>query len=221
MIMKRALSRDYDYNEFYMRPDSGLETPYLSQCDIKRARSGSPSRIIGPLLFNDSGTELERALIAVEPSSLPGVHRMAPLSSSLVQLWAPHMPATQFLQVDVSELLYSIDGKCIFVFDSRARQTDQSIFTSDKASFLLQSKAIRRYGLLVSVFPPPIMGQESIQAHIPVVQDPDGILGTLCNFSSYLGPSAVLVKNSEVKATCMLSRSPEAIDRALSEWLNV
>lgn len=220
--MKRSLSSGSDHDDRHIYATSipqNIEIPPPSE--IKRARSGSPSRIVGPLVFNGSETKLERALLAVEPSSLPGVHRMTPQTNSSVRVWAPNIPVTQFLEVSVSEMLHAIDGKCIFIFDPRNSESDIGICATDRAPTLFQNEAIKRYGLMVSQYPPPPLNEGFAQAYIPVVQDPSNILGTLCNFSSYLGASAVLVKNNEVKATCMLSRSPQAIDTALSEWLNV
>lgn len=220
--MKRSLSSGSDHeNQHVYATSIPLNLDIPPPGEIKRARSGSPSRIVGPLVFNGSGTALQRALLAVEPSSLPGVHRMTPQTNSLVRVWAPNLPVTQFLEVDVSEMLHAIDGKCIFIFDPRSSESDIGVCGTDRAPTLFQSEAIKRFGLFVSSYPPPQLQGEFAQAYIPVVQDPNNIIGSLCNFSSYLGACAILVKNNEVKATCMLSRSPQAIEAVLSEWLRV
>lgn len=215
--MKRSAStQDYDFNSddtvYADRPQSTS-----GRVIDKRARSGSPPLFVGPLVFSADGQRLQMAMVNAQPSSMPGMHRLrSPQPSPAVRVWPPQLP--QPLTTTLEQVLQAINGKCIFIFDTRRDASEALLGSLDLVHWLAQNEAVARLGLICSRWP---QAPELALLPIPYVEDPGMALAQLCNFHEYLGPSAVLAKDGQVVATCMLSRSPEAILQTLQQWIYV
>lgn len=217
--IKRSANDDYEHDGLIAR-----ETEYISQnCGVlgmnreKRARVGAPPLVVGPLTFDSNGEALHRALIPAQESPLPGVYRLAASPFTHVRLWSSQWPGAQFLESLLSDVLESIDQKCIFIFDDRKSEQDSLLHGAPHIDAVLNHPTVRNRGIIVSAFPPP--GTDAVP--IAFVQDPSGELAKLCKFSPWLGPCAVLVKDNQVVSTLMLQRKHDALVHTLHEWARV
>lgn len=225
--MKRSANDDYQHDTV-LGPDRGNYPHNLPQFDGnfgKRSRMGPPPRIIGPLTFNSSGDQLQQALLPAERSDMPGVYRLAVSAPVIVRLWSPQWPQTQYLECGLNNVLESIDQKCVFIFDPRRDESESFLGGLNPLLEFLQTPIIHKQGLVVSVCPPPPALASTVfnSSNLPVsyVQDPSGELARMCRFDTWLGPSAVLVKNNSVVSTLLLQRRPEAVLQTLQEWESI
>lgn len=210
--MKRsAVTQEYDLSSdctlYHEIPRSTIE---------KRARSGTPPVFAGPLVFESDGVTLGRAVVDTQDSTMPGVHRLtAPQPAPFVKLWAPQFEASRFIPVRLDALLLAINAKCIFIFDTRVSTSEHLLGDRKALGQLLSLSGIQRFGIFCSRVPlTPVLAGLAI----PYVQDETKTLAALCNFHDYMGPAAVLAKDGQVVATCMLGRSFADVAETIEAW---